>query len=274
LEPCLQSVKWADEVLVLDLESSDRTAELAERYGARVLRHQAVPIVEMVRNVIGDAAAGTWILALDPDERVSPALAEELRRQSPRSDIDAIVMPRMNVDLGYPPSHPMQRFEPQLRMYRRSAVIWPQIPNALPKVPPERVHRVAARDELVLLHDRSRNIPEVLDRSLRYAPLEAQSMIDRGQVFSARAMFVTLGRTAYRQFIVAQAWKDGVPGILRASILLGFKFYVWAAFWQLSGAKRTEQDDRLLRRIGIGAEAVRLGVGSVMRAARLVRRER
>lgn len=272
LEPCLQSVDWVDEIVVLDLESTDNTVELSQRYGARVVSHPPVPIVEMVRNTIAEVASGEWILVVDPDERVTPGLAGELQRAALRNDIDAVVMPRTNIDLGYAPSHWTQRFEPQLRMYRRSTVSWPTIPNALPRVPEARLYRVPKHDDLVLLHERSRNIPEVLDRSLRYAPLEAQSMLDRGQTFSAAAMFHELGATAWRQIVVAQAWKDGVPGILRAGILLGFKFYVWAAFWQLSGSRRQSADDQLLRRVGAGLEALRLAVRAIRRVGHLTRK--
>src|SRR5689334_8590702 len=117
LAPCLESVAWADEAIVMDLDSTDGSAALAESYGARVVRRA-----------------------------------------------------------------------PQLRMYRKSAVRWPEIPNALPDVPEARRLRLPADDALVMIHDRSRTVPEILERSLRYAPLQAQSMIDRGQVFTARAM--------------------------------------------------------------------------------------
>lgn len=234
----------------MDLGSMDDSIAVAEKNGARVVIHEPVPIVEQVRNEIAAAARNDWILALDPDERVTPGLASELRRLACRDDIDAVVIPRMNYDLGYPPSHPLQRYEPQLRMYRKSRVEWPMVPNALPEVPADRLHHLPQRDELVMIHDRSRTIPEVLERSLRYAPAQAQSMIDRGEVFSAGAMLSALGGHMYKQFFRGQALKDGVPGFLRAGILVGFHFYVWAAFWQLSGGKRTPEDDRVMQRFG------------------------
>jgi len=274
LPDCLASVAWADDVVVMDLCSTDGSAEIATRAGARVLHRDAVLIVEMVRNEIAATARHDWILVLDPDERVSPGLVAELLRASARDDIDAVVIPRMNWDLGYPPSNPAERYEPQLRMYRRSRVQWPVIPNALPKVPEERKYRVPSTDDLVLVHDRNRNIPEVLDRIVRYAPLQAQSMIDRGQVFSARAMFTSLGSRAMRQFVHGRAWRDGVPGILRAAILVAFHFYVWAAFWQLSGARRTPEDDRFVRRIGLWLEGMARTYGVLGAPVRVLRRVR
>ncbi|MET0400003.1 MAG: glycosyltransferase family 2 protein [Longimicrobiaceae bacterium] len=251
LGPCLESVAWADETVVMDLRSADGSAELARRHGARVVERDPVPIVERVRNEVAGHARGEWILVVDPDERVSPGLAAELRRLAGRADLDAVVVPRMNHDFGYPPGNPRERWEPQLRMYRRDRVRWPEAPNALPAVPEARLARVAARDELVLVHHRSRTVPEVLDRIVRYAPAQAQAMLDRGEVFTARAMLADLGRRAYRQLVQGRAWRDGVPGLLRAGVLVGFHFYVWAAFWQLSGARRTPGDDRTVRRLGM-----------------------
>lgn len=250
IAPCLASVQWASEILVMDLESTDASRDVAARHGARVVPHPRVPIVELVRNALAAHAAHDWILALDPDERVTPGLAAELQRAAARDALDAVVVPRMNFDLGYPPSDPGQRYEPQLRMYRRSRVRWPEVPNALPQVPADRTYRVPPDDALVLEHDRSRTIPEVLDRSLRYATRQAQAMLDRGEVFSARAMLSSLGARTFRLLIQGKAWRDGVPGLLRVGILVGFHFYVWAAFWQLSGARRTPDDDRYVRRVG------------------------
>lgn len=265
LAPCLESVRWANEVVLLDLESEDGSAELARRAGARVVTHPPVPIVETVRNVVADAATGEWILALDPDERVSAGLAAELQRVAARSDVDAIVVPRMNIDFGYPPTSPLQRYEPQLRMYRRAKVRWPSFPNSLPDVAADKVLRLPSRDELTLVHDRNRSIPEAIDRVRRYAPAQAQAMIDAGEVFSARTMLATLGEKLYRHFVVARALRDGVPGLMRAGVLVAFHLYVWAAFWHQSGARRTAQDDRLLR--GLDRALVPLRVIGRLRAA-------
>jgi hypothetical protein len=142
------------------------------------------------------------------------------------------------------------------------------------RVPEDRVHRVPPRDELVLVHDRTRTIPEVLERSLRYAPLKAQSMIDAGQEFSARAMVAALARHVYKQFVRGRALRDGVPGMIRAGLLVGFHFYVWAAFWQLSGATRTPNDDRYLGRAAAAFDAIRTLGRMAGFPVRLLRRPR
>lgn len=247
---CLQSVGWADEILVMDLSSEDNSTIIAQRYGARVLRREPYPIVEPLRNEIAAAASHDWVLALDPDERVTPGLAQALKDLAQREDLDVVVIPRMNYDLGYPPSNSIQRYEPQLRMYRRSRVRWPDIPNTLPVVSEDHKFQLPQSDDLVIIHDRSRNVPEILERVIRYAPAQAQSMLDQGQRFTARGMFQALSAQIDKEFFRAEAWNDGVPGLIRATILVAYKFYVWTAFWQLSGAQRTAEDDQVVRRIG------------------------
>lgn len=261
LKACLESVKWSDEILVMDLSSEDESAAVAQLYHAQVLRRDPFPIVEPLRNEIASAASNDWILALDPDERVTPALAKMLKDLAQRDDLDAIVIPRMNFDLGYPPSNPIQRYEPQLRMYRRDRVRWPEIPNTLPMVPDDRKFQIPQRDDLVIIHDRSRNVPEILERVIRYAPAQAQSMLDQGQRFTAQGMFRALAAQIDKEFFRAEAWNDGIPGVLRATILVAYKFYVWTAFWQLSGAQRTAGDDRMVRRFGKTLSVIRRAVG-------------
>ena len=273
LGACLDSVTgWADEVVVLDLASSDGSADLARSKGARVVEHDPAPIVELVRNEVAAAATGDWILALDPDERVAEGLPAELRRLCARDDLDAVAIPVMNYDFGYPASSPIHRFDPKIRFYRRDRVTWPTVPNKLPRIEPARLHSLPQRDDLVLVHDRNRTIAEALERAIRYAPAEAQALIDAGEVFTARKMLVRMLRKARKQYVEARAFDDGVPGIVRATVLVTFHFYVWASFWQLSGAKRTPEDDRLLRRVGRAVDAA-FAAGRVAKApSRLARR--
>lgn len=267
LERCLATTGWVDEVVVLDLESSDGSGDVAAGAGAVVHRRPPVPIVELVRNEVAGLATSDWILVLDPDERLAPGLEAALREAAADDACDAVVIPRTNYDLGHPPSHPSQRYEPQLRMYRRSRVGWPTVPNALPAVPEERLRRLPERDDLVILHDRSRSIVEVLDRSIRYAPAQAQSMLDRGEVFSARAMAAALWRETDTKLLGPRAWRDGLPGLLRAGILVGFKFHVWVELWQRSGGARTPEDDRFVTTLGRGLEVVRAASLGARRAA-------
>jgi len=267
LGPCLDSAAWADEILVMDLESEDDSGEVARRHGARVFTHGRVPIVELVRNTIAEHATGTWILALDPDERITPGLAQELRRLAGRDDLDAVAIPSMNHDFGSRPTPELHRFDSKPRMYRRGRIQWPELPNELPKIDPQRLATLPNRVDLVLVHERNRTIAEALERVVRYAPAEADAMIARGEIFTARRMITHLRRKANKQFVVGEPWRDGAPGLIRAFVLFAFHVYVWVEFWQKMGSPRTEQDDQFVARLALPLRGARL-------IARLLRRIR
>ena len=248
----------------MDLGSSDDSADVARRSGARVVTHAVVPIVELVRNEVAAAATHDWILAMDPDERAASGLADALRALAQRDDVDAVAIPVMNSDFGYFASSPIHRYDPKPRFYRRDRVSWPTEPNELPAVADGRLVELPQRDDLVLIHLRNRSIPEALERAIRYAPAEAQALLDSGETFTASKMLRRIASKAHKQYVQARAFDDGVPGIVRATVLVTFHFYVWACFWQLSGAKRTPEDDRVVRNAG------RVVIGA-WRAAHVVR---
>ena len=250
LDACLRSVQWADEVVVMDLSSSDDSAGVARRSGARVVVHEPVPIVELVRNEVATAATNDWVLAMDPDERAAPGLEGELRAIAARDDVDAAAIPVMNSDFGHFATSPIHRYDPKPRFYRRDRVSWPTEPNELPTISDGALVELPRRDDVVLIHERNRTIPEALERAIRYAPAEAEALLDGGETFTAKKMLLRLARKAQKQYVEARAFDDGVPGVVRATVLVTFHFYVWACFWQLSGGKRTPEDDRVVRNVG------------------------
>ena len=79
LGSCLDSVKdWVDEIVVVDGSSTDKTVEIAKKYGAKVIVRENPPIFHINKQKAIDACRGKWILQLDADERVSPELKEEI----------------------------------------------------------------------------------------------------------------------------------------------------------------------------------------------------
>ncbi|MDQ7001559.1 MAG: glycosyltransferase family 2 protein [Ghiorsea sp.] len=76
---CLKTIKdWADEIIVVDGESTDRTVEIAKKHGAKVFITSNKPIFHINKQMAIDKAKGDWILQLDADERVTPELRDEI----------------------------------------------------------------------------------------------------------------------------------------------------------------------------------------------------
>src|SRR5947209_19702467 len=115
----LESVRWANEIILVDSGSSDRTCDIAREYGARV-------ILEPWRGYTGqknyalELCTSDWVLSLDADEEVSPELAAEIRGVLARpASLDGYAMARKNLFLGRWMRHGGFYPDPKLRLFRR-----------------------------------------------------------------------------------------------------------------------------------------------------------
>ncbi len=115
----LESVRWAEEIVLVDSGSTDRTCDIAREYGAKVLL-QAWPGFSLQKGYAFEKCTQDWILSLDADEVVTPGLAEEIRRVIDNPEpFNGYWIPRKNLFLGkwirfggfYP--------DPKLRLFRR-----------------------------------------------------------------------------------------------------------------------------------------------------------
>jgi glycosyltransferase involved in cell wall biosynthesis len=205
---CLESVQWADEIILVDAESSDRTAEVATPLADQVVRRAWAGFSEQ-KNFAASLTGCDWILHLDADERVSPALGEEMRRAvaSPGEQV-AFFMPRQNFWLGRWIRHGGWYPDWSLRLYRRGAGQWEGITH----------ERLVVRGALghlkePLQHYTYRSVQAHVERMiLRSAPLEAREAVEQGvriyRVFPVRVVFA-----------VVRSWLSGPPTPLRLRLL-------------------------------------------------------
>jgi glycosyltransferase involved in cell wall biosynthesis len=120
IEACLQSVSWADEIVVVDSGSRDDTLAICRRYTDKVLETDW-PGFGIQKNRALALASGDWVLNLDADERVSPALAQEIRSQLPTTTASGFDIPFRSSYLGRFMNHGDWRGEHHVRLFRRSA---------------------------------------------------------------------------------------------------------------------------------------------------------
>src|SRR3989304_7180861 len=101
IHEALESVRWADEIIVLDSFSTDRTVEICKKYTDKIISHEFVGYGKL-RNIAIDHASYDWILSLDADERVTEPLKKEILRELENGlSADAFSIPRKSHFLGY-----------------------------------------------------------------------------------------------------------------------------------------------------------------------------
>lgn len=172
LDRALASTAWADEHIVVDMRSEDRTRDLAAARGARVLDCSPHPCVDEVRNRFLDQAGHAWTLVLDSDEYLAEDAGPEVRRLIEEArDYDAVALPRFNYIAGrvmrscgwYP--------DPQIRLFRTGTVRWQTGHHHPPRVlsGEDRILRLTPPDCLHLHHLNYRDFTSVIQRQLAYA---------------------------------------------------------------------------------------------------------
>jgi glycosyltransferase involved in cell wall biosynthesis len=227
LPTTLETVGWADEVLVADTGSTDGTQELARRAGARV---EEIPWEGYVasRNRALSLAQNDWIFFVDADERVPDALRDEIRgRLAEEGDsLAGLKMPRLSTLLGRTVRHGSWAPDVQFRLGRRSRGF---------RVTGGRVHETFVADGPVALlanalhHDPYRDLSDFLRKASLYARLAAEDRRDLGQRASFIGTFVRPLLEFLRSFIVKRGFLDGRTGVTVA-FLQGWSYFLRAAY--------------------------------------------
>jgi len=123
LGECLASLAWCDEIIVVDSGSTDRTRDIAARYGTRIFVRPFAGFSDQ-KNFAAAQAGNDWILSIDADESVSDELREEILHALPGESAAGFFIPRLNLWLGKPIRHGGWWPDHTLRLYRRSAARW------------------------------------------------------------------------------------------------------------------------------------------------------
>ena len=214
IEAALASVRWADEIVVVDAESTDDTVSLARQYTDRV-EIRPWPGYSAQKNHAASLASNDWILSLDADERVTPALAEEIRSLLASEPAKrGYRIPRISHYLGrwirgtdwYP--------DYQLRLYDRRAATW----NG------RRVHEsVTLNGEPgQLRHDLQhfpyRDISDHLATIDRYTTLAADEMRAEGRVPSIAGVALHPPFAFLRNYVLRGGFKNGSAGLIVSAL--------------------------------------------------------
>jgi glycosyltransferase involved in cell wall biosynthesis len=207
------SVSWADEVVVVDSESTDRTREIATDLGARVIVRKW-PGFSAQKQFAADSAENDWVFSLDADERVSKPLAEEINRlkQLPEQQLaDGYRIPRLSFYMGRPIRHGGWYPDWQLRLFDRRKGRWKDvlIHESVEMAEGARTEKLKAD-----IHHFSVENAEHHHRMIgeRYAPLAARQMFERGRRTSPVKTAIA-GPVAFLQtYLLKAGFLDGFPG--------------------------------------------------------------
>ena len=232
-EAC-ESVAWADEIVVVDSESTDSTQEIARACGARVITNRW-PGFALQKQFAVDQAKFDWIFSLDADERVSEELKrviDDLRKKGEANLADGYQIARRTNYQGrwirgggwYP--------DRQLRLFRKNAGRWKKrhIHESVEMKPDARVERLSGD----ILHY---SVPDAAHHHRmigeRYAPLAALQMFEEGKRTSAIQIATAAPFAFVRSLVLKAGFRDGLAGISIASFAAHHAFLKHLMLWEM-----------------------------------------
>lgn len=237
IEPALASVQdWADEIIVFDAGSTDGTLEIVRRYTDRVWQTDW-PGYGPQRQRSLEAARGDYVFTLDADERVTPALRDQITAELAKASVPCAVyrMPWGPIILGKRLRCGGRYASPQARLFRREGAEFPQVQvHETLRFPPGPVGHFSGR----LDHDSYRNYRHMVDKHSHYAWLLAQEKYARGKRTTVVTPVLRFVWEFFVQYLVRGLVLDGGRGFLLAVVLSQYAYHKYAALWtlQVSGA--------------------------------------
>ncbi len=230
----IASVDWADEVLVIDSESRDRTKEIADSLGARVITREW-PGFSAQKQFGVDAAEFDWIFSLDADERVSLDLSTAIK-QIRDGGIDPVTagfrIPRSSYYMGRQIKHSGWYPDWQMRLFDRRKGRWSDaLIHESFKLNDGETAGTLHAEMIHLTVDNASQHHRLIGE--RYAPLAAQQMFDRGQRTSVLKLITVAPLAFFSSFILKAGFLDGMPGYCIARFAAHHAFLKHLLLWEL-----------------------------------------
>ncbi|MBI2845851.1 MAG: glycosyltransferase family 2 protein [Chloroflexi bacterium] len=228
---CLATLGWADEVVVLDGGSRDRTVALAQEAGARVESHPFDNFAQQKNRAL-DLARGEWIFLIDADERVPPGLAAEIKAATFSSDLAGFWMPRKNYIFGKWIKHAGWYPDYQMRLTQKGQAHYDEN---------RQVHEVVVLESAAgylttpLIHHNYETVGQFMAKQRKYTEMAAQDLWREGRRSKPWSPLLQGWREFWRRYVTLEGLREGWRGLL-VSFLMGY--YEGKKYWRLWEVER------------------------------------
>lgn len=237
---CLTSARiLADEIVFVDMESNDRTKEIASTLADKVYSYSQTGYVEPARNFGIEKCTGDWVFILDADERITPQLAHILKRKILQvdDDIGAMAIARKNINFGFWLKKGGWWPDYQVRFIRKKNFIdWPKEIHSFPKIEGEIINI-----DIPFVHLAIKNIEEMLERTIRYSEKEAKLLFEAGQRTSLLLMIRRMLGEFWRRGIKNKGLLDGPAGVIQVIYQTFSVFITQAKLWEKQISQEKEK---------------------------------
>jgi len=228
LRRCLESVAWADEIVVVDAASTDKTATIAREFTDHVFVHPWEGFARQKNRAV-ERATGDWVLSLDADEEVGDELRESIRRVlASDAGPNGYTVARRNIFWGRFIRHGRLYPDWQLRLFRRGAgrFVDRDVHESV------EVTGTVTRLDGALVHESYRDVADFLERTNRYTSLAADEWARRRRPFSAADVVLRPLSRFVSMYVIHRGFLDGWRGFLLAVLYAYYVFIRSVKIWE------------------------------------------
>jgi len=232
IERVISSVKnIADEIVIVDMKSGDRTVEIAEKLGAKVYFHEKTGYVEPARNFAISKATNEWVLVLDADEEISGELAKEIKKITDKPKADYYRIPRKNIIFSKWIKHTSWWPDYQTRFFKKGKVSWNEIIHSVPLTVGKGAD-IPAEEGLSIIHHNYDSIEDYLERLNRYTSVQSNLIVKDGYEFSWKDILAKPFREFINRYFTGEGYKDGLHGLTLSFLQAFSELVVYIKVWQ------------------------------------------
>jgi glycosyltransferase involved in cell wall biosynthesis len=253
LPNALQSVRsWADEIVVVDMHSQDRTREIAESFGAKVYLHKWLGFSEPARAFAIEQAHSDFVLLLDADEMIPEPLSRKLIELANAGQYDVVKLARSNYLLGDKLEHTGwgARQDRHLRFFRRGSLTTSAtIHQYLHPVPGARIYELQAEPGYCIVHFNYIDVTQFIEKLNRYTTVEAQQAKERGQTASGWSTTRQLVSELYRRYLKKGGYRDGWRGFYLSLLMAMYRVGAAAKLAELNAGMGPDSAREIYRQV-------------------------
>jgi (heptosyl)LPS beta-1,4-glucosyltransferase len=228
LANCIKTIAWADQILVIDCNSTDKTGEVAENLGAKVIHFSHSSFARIRNEALGNVETD-WLFYIDADERVTPILAKEILVHVETQDAPVMSMKRKNICYGSEFKHGGWEQDEVIRVFRKDAL--KKWTGKIHESPIYEGKKLLLHSPLI--HLTHRDTIQGLKKTIDWTPIEAE-LLYKSNI--PQVKFLTILRKGFMEFfrrgLVKKGYKDGMPGLVEALIQGINRMLVYIQVWE------------------------------------------
>lgn len=234
---CLETVKWCQEIIVIDSQSTDSTVQLAKRAGAIVYSTDKNSFAER-RNYGLSKARTEWVFYLDADERVTPDLMEEIRNAINDPAISALSVGRQNIHYGKEMKHGGWENDRLVRVFRTANLKeWTGVVHESPQF-----NGAVGELQTPLIHLTHRNMMDGLRKTIEWTNDEAELLFKANHPpVTVKTLLRKSFMEFYRRAFKWKGKKDGIEGWIESLVQGMNKFIIYERLWELQRKSSLEK---------------------------------